>query len=286
MKSIRKGACALLAALTAVLLTPALGRAAARGRSASLAGYYLALGDSLATGAGTSTGNGYVSQIFAWAQVKLPDLRLANLGCGGDSTTRMIEGGLCENYATGDQLGDAEEFLRNHPGQTQFVTIDVGGDDVVGCAASGTIYPACIQQGLEHVVTNMPVILEGLREAGGAKLPIVGMTYYDPILGFYLAGAAGEQTARESVSILKSLDHDLTKAYRRFHVKVANVEKAFATTDWRTTGSYDGMTLPQNVANICNWTHQCEGELEGHTNDRGYEIIASKYEPLLKSAVR
>ena len=198
----------------------------------------------------------------------------------------MIEGGLCHDYTTGDQLGDAEAFLSAHPGEVKFVTIDVGGDDIVGCALSGTINPTCVQRALEHVVTNMPIILEGLRAAGGGTLPIVGMTYYDPILAFYPTGSAGEQTARESVAILKSLNRDLLKAYRLFHVKVANVEKAFASTDWRATGSYEGRTLPQNVANVCNWTHMCEAEPNIHTNDHGHEIIAARYEPLLKRALR
>jgi hypothetical protein len=279
---------ATLAVTLAVLAValPALGRGAGGFSPASATPYYVALGDSLSTGGGASSGHGYVNRIFGWAQGSVPGLKLEDLGCGGDSTTRMIEGGLCHDYTTGDQLGDAEAFLSAHPGEVKFVTIDVGGDDIVGCALSGTINPTCVQRALEHVVANMPIILEGLRASGGAALPIVGMTYYDPILAFYLTGPTGEQTARESVDILKSLNRDLLKAYRRFHVKVANVEKAFASRDWRARGSYEGRTLPQNVANVCNWTHMCEPEPNIHTNDHGHEIIAAKYEPLLKHALR
>ncbi len=248
--------------------------------------YYVALGDSLSTGGGATSANGYVNRILDWARGSVPDLQLEDLGCGGDSTTRMIEGGLCHDYATGNQLGDAEAFLSAHPGEVRFVTIDVGGDDIVGCGLTGTLNPTCIQRALEHIVTNMPIILGGLRAAGGESLPIVGMTYYDPILAFYLTGAAGEQTARESVAVLKTLNRDLLKAYRSYHVKVAGVAKAFASTDWRTTGSYEGRALPQNVADICNWTHMCEAEPNIHTNDHGHEIIASRYEPLLRRAVR
>jgi len=288
MRRVRPGAVAILAAILAV--TALSGSTLARGhRAASSSGggiYYLALGDSLSTGGGASSGHGYVNRVFAWAQESVPGLRLENLGCGGDSTTRMIEGGLCQDYTTGDQLGDAEGFLSAHPGEVRFVTIDVGGDDIVGCALSGTVNPTCVQRALEHIVTNMPIILEGLRQAGGQKLPIVGMTYYDPILAFYLQGSSGQQTARESVGILKTVNHDLLTAYRRYHVKVANIEKAFASSSWRMTGSYEGKTLPRNVANVCNWTHMCEAEPNIHTNDHGHEIIASGYERLLKRAVR
>ena len=268
------------------LVAPALARGAGRDSSPSGGRYYLALGDSLSTGGGASGGHGYVNLIFNWAHASVPALQLENLGCGGDSTTRMIEGGLCHDYTTGNQLGDAEAFLSAHPGEVRFVTIDVGGDDIVGCALSGTVNPTCVQRALEHIVTNMPIILGGLRTAGGQKLPIVGMTYYDPILAFFLTGASGEQTARESVAILKTMNRDLLKAYRHYHVKVANIEKAFDSKDWRTTGSYEGRALPQNVANVCNWTHMCEAEPNIHTNDVGHEIIASGYERLLKRALR
>ena len=268
------------------IVAPALSLGARGHSSASGGRYYVALGDSLSTGGGATQGDGYVDRIFDWAHGSVPTLELENLGCGGDSTTRMIEGGLCHDYTTGDQLGDAEAFLSAHPGEVRFVTIDVGGDDIVGCALSGTVNPTCVQRALEHIVTNMPIILGGLRAAGGQKLPIVGMTYYDPILAFYLSGASGEQTARESVAILKTMNRDLLKAYRHYHVKVTNIEKAFASTDWRTTGSYEGRALPQNVANVCNWTHMCEAEPNIHTNDVGHEILAAGYERLLKRALR
>ncbi len=282
---------AVLGVATLAVAGPAFGgRRGGGGASAAAAAvgppYYVALGDSLSTGGGAGSGDGYVERIFDWARGSVADLQLEDLGCGGDSTTRMIEGGLCHDYTTGTQLGDAEAFLSAHPGEVRFVTIDVGGDDIVGCGLTGTLNPTCIQHALEHIVTNMPIILGGLRAAGGESLPIVGMTYYDPILAFYLTGSAGEQTARESVNVLKTLNRDLLEAYRRYHVKVAGVAKAFASTDWRTTGSYEGRTLPQNVANICNWTHMCEAEPNIHTNDHGHEIIASRYEPLLRRAVR
>ena len=272
------------------LAAPAAGgaaRAARGGGSPAVGGsYYVALGDSLSTGGGAQPGQGYVDRIFDWAAGSVPGLQLEDLGCGGDSTTRMIEGGLCHDYTTGNQLGDAELFLSAHPGEVRFATIDVGGDDIVGCGLSGTLNPTCIQRALEHIVANMPVILGGLRAAGGESLPIVGMTYYDPILAFWLTGPAGEQTAHESVGVLKTLNRDLLKAYRRYHVKVANVAKAFASTDWRMTGSWEGRTLPQNVADICNWTHMCEAEPNIHTTDHGHELIAGRYEALLRRAVR
>ena len=73
--------------------------------------YYLALGDSLSTGGGATPGASYVDDIYGAEQKRVPGLVLENLGCAGDSTTRMIKGGLCTTYSTGNQLGDAEAFL-------------------------------------------------------------------------------------------------------------------------------------------------------------------------------
>jgi GDSL-like Lipase/Acylhydrolase family len=196
----------------------------------------------------------------------------------------MINGGLCHNYATGNQLGDAEAFLRAHPRQVSFVTIDIGGDDIVGCGLSGTINPTCVQRALGHVEANLPIIVKRLRAAGG-RVPIVGMTYYDPLLAFYLKGSTGQQTARESVAVLLALNHDLAKVYRQFGVKIANGQRAFDSTDWRQTGSFNGQTLPRNVANVCNWTHMCEAVLNIHANDIGHQKLAAKFESQLRGVL-
>jgi hypothetical protein len=243
--------------------------------------YYLALGDSLSTGGGATPGHGYVDDVFGFASRSIPDLTLENLGCGGDSTTRMISGGLCHSYATGTQLGDAEAFLVAHRHEMAFVTIDVGGDDIVGCALSGTINPVCVQRALAAVQTNMQIILSGLRTAGG-RVRIVGMTYYDPILAFWLNGAAGQQTAVGSVGVLLQLNRELTSAYRRFGAKVARGQQAFDSTDFRMTGSFNEQVLPQNVANICNWTHMCQPNFNIHANDVGHELLARAFESRLR----
>ena len=166
--------------------------------------YYVALGDSLATGGGSTGGLGYVNDIYAAEKSIIPGLQLANLACAGDSTTKMIHGGNCQNYTSGNQLGDAEAFLASHEGSVKFVTIDVGGDDVDGCAPNGVINDTCLQRGLQALAANMQTILGGLREAGG-NVPIVGMTYYDPWLSYYLKGPSGQQTALTSLSLLHQL---------------------------------------------------------------------------------
>ncbi len=248
--------------------------------------YYLALGDSLSTGGGSTPGHSYVDDIYAQLSQNIPGLVLENLGCGGDSTTRMIHGGLCKNYTTGNQLGDAELFLRSHPSQVKFITIDVGGDDIVGCTLSGTVNPTCVANALAAVQTNMPIILSGLRADGGTE-PIVGMNYYDPILAAWYSGAwfhgpASETTARDSLPVLHSLNSELAGVYGQYGSRVANVQGPFQSGDWKLTGSFMGTTLPQNVANICSWTQMCIANPTIHTNDYGHSLIAAAYEKVLR----
>ena len=260
-------------------------------QASSLPTYYLALGDSLSTGGGATPGDGYVNDVFAWASKRIPGLQLENLGCGGDSTTRMIHGGLCHDYTTGDQLGDAEVFLRAHTDEVAFVTIDVGGDDIDGCGISGTISASCVSDALSAVKTNLPIIMSGLRDAGGS-VPVVGMTYYDPYLaawysGAWFDGSPSEQLARESLPVLHSLNIELASSYRKFGAKVANVQRPFKSSDWNLIGSFMGETLPQNVANICNWTNMCLTAAENpnfHTNDVGHSVIAAAYEKVLRGS--
>ena len=244
--------------------------------------YYLALGDSLSTGVGATSGQGYVDDIYVAEKSIIPGLQLENLGCSGDSSTRMIHGGLCHNYTTGAQLGDAEAFLASHKGMVKFVTIDVGGDDINGCAPTGTINETCVQKGLQALKTNMPIILGGLRKAGG-NVPLVGMTYYDPWLGLYLDGPSGEQAATSSLAAVHQLNSELRSSYKEYHARVAAVQKAFDSWDTALTGSFDGLTLPQDVANICNWTHFCDpSNATDHTNDTGHALIAAAFETRLK----
>jgi hypothetical protein len=97
----------------------------------------------------------------------------------------------------------------------------------------------------------------------------------------------GQATARQSLSVLVAFNHELGTIYRRFHVKLANAQRAFQSFDWRLDGSYNGQTLPVNVANICNWTHMCQTSNPNvHPNDVGHAILAATFETRLRGVLR
>src|ERR687898_216006 len=115
----------------AVILVSAsmLWRASPVDASTESPSYYLSVGDSIAQGfqpiggphtnsAAAGYNQGYPDQLFKLARDGGGDhLRLVKLGCGGESTATMIADSRCP-YETGSQLGDAVEFLDEHPGES------------------------------------------------------------------------------------------------------------------------------------------------------------------------
>ncbi len=262
---------------------------------ASYTSYYLALGDSLAAGvqpapagpspqpkkikAGATPTQGYVNDLFNAETSKVNSLGLENLGCPGETTTTMIDGGKC-SYPAGSQLAQAVQFIQGH--KIAFITIDIGGDDIDACVTTATINQTCVNDGIDAIRANLPKILRALRQAAGPKAEIVVMTYYDPFLGTYLTGPAGQALAAESVALTTQVNHHLLSASTGNNVRIADVASAFDTyTPFKTTTTYLGRTVPVAVANVCNWTWMCSAPPVGpnvHANATGYREIASTFE--------
>ncbi len=243
--------------------------------------YYVAMGDSLAAGVGaTQPANDYVNLIYQHELTRHPNLQLLNLSCSGATTTSVLSGGGC-SYTTGSQLGDAEAFLRAHPGQIALLTIDIGINNVLGCMAASLgsillqppgfgIDGTCIQNGMNEVSAELPQILGGLRSAYPG-LSIYGMDYYDGFLAGWLLGGSGQTLAQQSATYVVSLNTLLAQIYGANGAAMADPAVLFETTNFALTGSYLGMTVPQNVAVICEWTLMCvELDSNIHTNDLGY----------------
>jgi len=242
--------------------------------------YYLAMGDSLAAGTGASTtDNRYVNVLSQHEAGRIPNLQLDNIGCGGATTTSVLHGPGC-SYATGTQLGDAEAFLRGHPGQVAFVTIDIGANNVDGCLSGQTVNATCVQSGLSSIASELPQILGGLK-AAYPNLAIYGMNYYDPFLGEWLTGSGGQALARQSESLAEVLNSLLSRLYASGGAATADPATLFQTTDFALTGSYLGATEPQNVADVCNWTLFCSGNGNIHANDLGHALVAEAFEQVV-----
>jgi len=242
--------------------------------------YDLAMGDSLGAGVGASPATDqYVDLVYQHELSRFPTLELDNLSCGGATTHSVIDGPGC-TYATGTQLGDAEAFLRAHPRHVALLTIDIGANDVDDCQVGESLSPTCIQSGLQDIAAQLPTILDGL-EAAYPGLAIYGMDYYDPFLGEWLLGSGGQTVADQSEQLVVSLNALLAQLYGASEAAMADPASLFQVTDSAPTGSYLGLTEPQNVADACNWTLFCSDDGNIHANDTGHALLAQAFDASL-----
>jgi len=274
---------ALLAAF--VLVLGSVGQAAAAGASSADKGrlYYLSVGDSLAAGVQPigdpddlfRTDRGYAEQLLQTARSRYPKLSLEKLGCPGETTTTMIDGGICA-YDHGSQLDEAVAFLRGHRQFVAFVTIDIGANDFPCQAAE------CVPAGVASIQTNLPSILAQLRDAAGPGIPIVGMTLYNPFLANWLLGSQGQAIAQASATqLMGPVNQVLRGLFVAGGARVADIEEAFSSNDFATQVDLPGAgTVPLNVARICMWTWVCAPAPYGpdnHANEAGYGTIAHAF---------
>jgi lysophospholipase L1-like esterase len=256
-------------------------------RAASKATYYLSLGDSLAQGyqpiggppsSGSPPGydQGYADQLFKLERDKYTQLQLVKLGCGGESSVSMLDGSQSLGVALscgppafyehqypdgGTQLAEAVVFLEQHRGSVAFVTIDIGGNDLLG------------PSGIGPLLTNLPIILAELRAAAGADVPIIGMNYYDPFLAPTWFGTHDLTALQAEVTNDIYLDGLFDEIYTEAGDPDANLLDAFSIAD--LTIQPDG--LPLDVERICQWTWMCTPPPLGpdiHANTTGYGVIA------------
>jgi lysophospholipase L1-like esterase len=281
MRTLRLGALAIALSLAIAQPVAAVGPGSS-GDHAPV--YYLSLGDSLAAGQQPigdpadmyRTNEGYADQLYAIAKSWYPNLQLVKLGCPGETTGTMIDGGICA-YDHGSQLDQAVAFLHAHQQFVAFVTIDLGVNDFP--CQTGV---ECLPPGVVTIQANLPSILAALREAAGPSTPIVGATIYDPFLGAWLTGPEGQAFAQLSVfQAIVPLNQLLTGIYGAAGMPVADVEGAFSTTDFTTMVPFPPLgAVPLNVVRICQWTWICAPAPLGpdnHATTAGYGAIAQAF---------
>jgi len=253
--------------------------------------FYLSLGDSLAqgvqpnkSGVSVETNQGYPNQLFTALHSGSPTLKLVKLGCPGETTATMINGGIC-TYPAGSQLKQAAKFLAGHRGKVQLVTIDIGANDLNPCLAKKTLaeIAKCLAKVFPKIQANLANIMATLGAAGGSGAPpTIGMTYYDPELAIWLQGTtAAKNFAKASAVLAQGFANLLSGVYTKFGAKVADVFTAFQTTKFTPKVTLPAFgKVPLNVALICSYTWECAAPPVGpniHANILGYGIIANTF---------
>jgi lysophospholipase L1-like esterase len=253
--------------------------------------YYLSVGDSLAAGYQPvgSFNRGYANQLYREAREEIPGLRLNKLGCPGETTESMISGVSPCTYHSGSQLHEAVKFLRAHLGHISFVTLDIGANDALEACFDGDTgiwHQACVEGELPTIESNLAYIVETLK-AAAPGVPIAGMSYYDPFLGYWVQGQHGEHLARIDERTLETLNGGLTSTYLSEGVLVADVAGPdfFDTANFTdTVWTEEWGIIPVNVANTCGDTWfctPCPTCPDVHANTGGYGVIAEAFEEAL-----
>ena len=250
---------------------------------------YVSLGDSYATGyqvtpeGGRNTRNGFAYQVPGLAAKRGHDLKLVNFGCGGETSSSLLERvAVCRgpgpggrDYAGTTQIHAAERFLRAHRGRVALISVSIGGNDVTACARAADPV-SCVATAVQTVEKNVTETAKRLRKAAGAKARIVGITYPDVILGRWIGPDADQDLARLSVVAFKELINPaLTRAYEAAGGRLVDV-----TAKTGAYGSLDvlmplpsGELVPEPVARVCALTYYCEFR-DIHARTNGYRLIA------------
>ena len=186
--------------------------------------YYVSLGDSYAVGYQPDRAPPRLHRVRG--QAHRP--KLVNFGCGGATTTSILNTVGCPDvlphttggmtYPTTTQIAAADAFITAHKGHIGLITVSIGGNDVTGVRDAGQSH-RLREHGGTGITTNVTTLAGDLRTAAGPKVPIIGSTYPDVILGSYVypknpAAPATVNLAKLSVVAFKSLINPaLSKAY-------------------------------------------------------------------------
>ena len=275
--------CALMIGGVAGGILAAPGAAAAATKSPT---YYVSLGDSYSVGyqPGLGATPGYTAVV-----ANATRLKLVNFGCGGATTTSLVSSIGCPDilphtggavlYPTTTQEAAAEAFLTAHRGHIGLITVSIGGNDVTSCATQANPI-SCVSTAVAGITKNVTSLAAALRAAAGPRVPLIGLTYPDVVLGAYVypkqpAPAAAISLAKLSVVAFKSLINPaLTKAYATADGSLVDVTKATGayvpltrTVRYRPYG-----TIPTAVASVCSLTWFCaQGNI--HATTKGYSLI-------------
>jgi hypothetical protein len=284
-RGVRKTILALCSTiLLAALVTVALPGTAQARRPATT--YYVSLGDSYSVGFQPTMGatSGYTVYV-----AKHTHMTLVNFGCGGATTISILTTVGCPDvlrhtagvvrYPTTTQIAAATTFITAHHGHIGLITVSIGGNDVTACATAANPI-TCVSAAASGITSNVTTLASDLRAAAGAKVPIIGSTYPDVLLGNYVypahpAAAATISLANLSVTAFKVLINPaLSKAYATSYAALVDVTAAtgaYTSLD-RTVKTKKYGTIPIPVSRVCTLTWFCtRGDI--HARTPGYTLI-------------
>ncbi len=248
-------ACAALLVIAALRLAPVRAYVPPGSGGLSIGGEYLALGDSLARGVGSSTcpigcagRAGYVADFARRLErVAGRTVSVRDLAVSGETTASFI-GDYFTNAASPSQLARAVAAIRDHGAAIGPVTLDIGGNDALDVrgpdhtTAEKLTALATIRANLETIVAT----LQGELRAAGSPADLVLLAYYDPF---------GDADA--DLWAMALLNQTIRDVGAEYGLRVAEPYAAFVGVERQTT-----------------WM-ACACVIDIHPNDGGYALLGA-----------
>ena len=222
---------------------------------------YLALGDSYAYGLGASvlSQNGYVALLFRALQApgrwRVGQLR--NVAVSGTTTGSIL----------GGQLDEALEAIRDPGTDTRVVTLQIGGNDVLGLPACADDPVAC---GLADRYTQLLARLRGALDADPGREAIVVVSYPNPWSG---TGLPFEPVAADE---LVGADGDINCAGGSLDIGLNDVLSCVGARFGALTADLYTPMLGRGLE----LTHIAAGDV--HLNDAGHALAAEVLTSVLR----
>ena len=244
----------------------------------------LALGDSLAASfqPNGDVHHGYAEQLFQLEQAGIPDLRLVKLACPGERITTIDRPRRLCPHASGSQLDQAVAVLGSR--DVAFVTLQIGSNDLMRCFRFRAVAfdQACVDDLLPRLQSRLTTIVQTLQ-AAGPGVPVVGATYYDPLLAAWNIPGIDPGVVVAIEDVWESFNDALEQTYAGLGVPVADIEGAFSASDFGTMVHVRGLgDVPINVARVCQWTYACSPRgFDPHPNTVGYAALTRAWEAAL-----
>jgi lysophospholipase L1-like esterase len=191
---------------------------------------YVALGDSVAAGAGASRPElSYVGQVLAWLQRHdtAGGVRLSTYAGGGATSEglRRWQGPAAIDELAALRQGERPGF---RPGP---VTITIGGNDLLqlGARAAGSgeaPSTAAVRAAIDRVETNLAATIDDLLAAGGPATTVTLTTYYDPY-----GGRPPVIRGDPTFDVVAELNRAIVEVAERYpgRVRVARVDQILPT---------------------------------------------------------
>jgi lysophospholipase L1-like esterase len=283
---------AWLVAVVVCVVLVAAGCGSSSGGTSLAAGqqYYVSLGDSYAAGfqptgpnSAHTTSNGFAYQIPGFAATKGYHLKLVNFACAGATPGSMLNNPGCPassrapggpSYDHQTQIAAATAFLRQHAGRIGLITMSIGGNTFFDCQ-SGNQPNQCVEPSARTMFSNVKNLVSQLRDAAGPDVPIVGTTYPNVILAYYLSNRPADRALfLPSVTGWQQLVNPALYAayYPNKFVDVTAATGGYGPFD-ATTNLPPYGTIPVSVARICQLTFMCQYS-NIHPRNSGYSLIA------------